>query len=90
MKRTPLRRVSKKRAKENRRYLVLRRNYLYAHQLCEFPLCARRATQIHHKNGRSGANLNDVANWFAICAFHHDWIHSNAKRARRAGFILWK
>ena len=35
MKRTPLRRVSKKRAKQNREYTCVRKAYLQEHQYCE-------------------------------------------------------
>lgn len=70
----PVRRVSAKRARANRRYTVLRRDYLTAHPRCEFPGgCVQPATEIHHKAGRVGPLLLDVGHWAPLCHAHHAW-----------------
>lgn len=84
--RTPLRRVSKKREIENRRYRTLRRIFLIAHRVCETGACSRAADDVHHKAGR-GKNLNRVDTWLAVCRTCHDWIHAHPNEARTRGLL---
>lgn len=86
MKRTPLRRVSKKREKENRIYRTLRKQYLSEHPECEMPECRRAATDIHHKNKR-GKNLNKVDTWMALCRPCHTLIENNKSWARENNYL---
>jgi 5-methylcytosine-specific restriction endonuclease McrA len=96
MKRTPLRRVSKKRAKENRQYSVLSDEYLLENPLCEAGIvlmvngiesnCKRCASEIHHKAKR-GKNLNNVETWIPVCRPCHNWIENNKRIARELGLL---
>jgi hypothetical protein len=99
---TPLRKVSTKRAKQNREYALRRKLWLSGRLFCEVqwallnemgvPLIrlARecpRATEVHHKAGRIGAALNDESNWMAVSAEGHRWLHDHPKQARARGWL---
>ncbi len=92
MKRTPLRRVSKKRAKELVIYRSLKKYILSQRPYCEMisqsgiPSCLNYATQIHHSHGR-GKLLNEVKFWWALCTECHAWIHDHAREARAKGLL---
>jgi hypothetical protein len=86
VKRTPLRRASKRRAAQLREYHRLHGAWLLAHPVCE--ICrAKRSTQVHHSKGRIGNRLNATEDWIAICSFCHEKIHSHAKWARENGYL---
>jgi hypothetical protein len=88
MKRTPLRRVSKKRAKQLRAYSIMRPIFLRSAPFCEFDsMCLKPSVDIHHIRGRAGELLTDERYLLAICRDHHTWIHENAKKAREMGFL---
>jgi hypothetical protein len=98
MKRSPLRRVSKKRAKENREYTVVRARYLMDHPKCEacYPVNsyllvhitkASPSEEVHHKNGRTGRLLNYTPFFIAVCRKCHDWIGRNGAEARELGVL---
>jgi hypothetical protein len=76
MKRTPLRRVSLKRQRENVIYKNLRHEHLSANPECVS--CSQPATDIHHwlPRGRGG-KLNDPTNFLAVCRTCHIKIHDN-------------
>jgi hypothetical protein len=89
MKRTPIRRVSTKRAKQLREYFVIRENYLAEHRLCN--VCkSSKATDIHHLRGRVGTRLNDTQYFMAVCRSCHDEIHHNPRWAYENGLLLTK
>lgn len=87
MKRTPLRRVSKKQAIRLREYTKLKRTVLSGNIFCEMPDCHHRAFQVHHSKGRSGENLCNTATWILVCAGCHRKIHDNPKWARQKGYL---
>lgn len=100
--RTGLKRVSSKRAKENRKYTTQRKAFLIANPLCEActydrihrcminrsDMTGSRADQIHHKDGREGDLLLDESKWMAICGPHHDFIHQHPNEARKRGWLV--
>lgn len=99
-RRTPLRRVSKKRAREQRIYAQKRKAFLEANPICWVWAAnnvvkmiegettkAHRSTEVHHKNGRTGKNYLDESTWMAVSAKGHCWIHQNPKEARAKGWI---
>tara|TARA_R110000868_G_scaffold349488_1_gene610811 strand:+ start:59 stop:322 length:264 start_codon:yes stop_codon:yes gene_type:complete len=87
MKRTPIRRVSKKRASQLRVYSKLRKEYL-----TQYPTCAvcqvRPSEHVHHKNKRTNEKLNDTKDWLNVCAFCHRTIHDNMVWARKLGYLV--
>lgn len=87
MKRTPLRKTSKKRASELRVYSVLKKTFLKLRPYCEIfePCCTRTAVDVHHTNGRK--RLNEIRDWLPACRACHDFIHSRPKYAREMGFL---
>lgn len=90
-RRTPLRRVSRKRAEALKAYRVNKADYLSENPTCE--VCANQeATDIHHKLplGRGG-KLNDISIFLAVCRPCHETIHHNPKWAEKKGLLLkWK
>lgn len=87
MKRTPLRRISVKRAKQVRCYSQLRAKHLKQHPRCQ--VCHLMASRdIHHKAGRRGEMLNATEHWLAVCRECHDYIHQHPSVARRYGWLI--
>lgn len=87
MKRTTLRRVSKKMEKRLRDYRQLKKQVLSQSSFCEMPDCGKRGFQIHHVHGRSGENLCNTATWMILCTSCHAWIHSHPNEARKKGYL---
>ena len=85
MKKTPLRRVSKKRARKNRKYTEVRRSFLEENPICQICL-ERYAEDIHHKEGRDGERLVNVENFMAVCRKCHRGIHENPAWAKTQGY----
>ena len=86
MKRTPLKRVSKKQEARLRIYYELRKDFLSQRPVCE--MCDKSAsTDIHHKEKR-GPKLNDVDTWCALCRPCHQHIEDNKGWAREEGWLV--
>jgi len=85
-----IRKVSKKRAAQNREYKKLRAEYTEKHPYCEARglSCTFYATDLHHKNHRNGERLNDVSNFMAVCRGCHNWIHAHPAEARAKGWLI--
>jgi hypothetical protein len=81
--RKPVRRVSVKRAAENRQYTKLRKQYLLDYPFCM--RCGKKSTEIHHWAGRrsnflktetwrsSCSDCNQFAKWEATAAIAEGW-----------------
>jgi len=86
MRKTPLRRVSKKRAAQLKKYSVLRKNFL-TNQMCG--VCKiRPAGEIHHKNKRFGERLLDLEHFLAVCRGCHARIHLNPAWAHAKDYLV--
>jgi hypothetical protein len=91
MKRTPLKKVSTKRAKELREYAKLRKVFLSAHPFCMAQGCYPfAATQVHHMAGRWGKKLLNVDKFLAVCADHQRMIHNRPAWARELGYLQYE
>lgn len=89
MRRTPLRRRSPKRARQEREYARLRAAFLAGHPYCESPLdCGQAATEIQHRRGRRGARLIDVDWWAASCRACNEWAETNTGEALASGWLI--
>jgi len=86
LRRTPIRRISKKKAEQLRRYTNLRAGFMAFRPTCE--KCKKApATECHHKAGRTGANFLDISTWAALCGRCHREIHNRPGHARAAGWL---
>lgn len=88
MKKSPLRKRSKKRNRQEAEYSKLRLLYLESHHFCEagLPCCSLKATDIHHKKGRVNEDLTDDTEWMAVCRSCHQWIETHPIEATELGF----
>jgi hypothetical protein len=80
-----VRAVSPKQARRLREYAQLRAAFLVANPRCGFPSCDQPATDVHHRRGRIGPLLLDVAKWTAICRPHHSWVTEHPEAAVELG-----
>ena len=86
MKRTPLRRVSKRRADKMVEYSNLRKQLLLERPICE--VCGEaKSTDCHHKNGRNGGNYLDYSTFLSVCRRCHNLIENNKRWARDNGYL---
>lgn len=86
MKRTPIRRVSKQRAKDMKTYSQLRKQFLAAHPFCAvYP--SKRSTDVHHMAKR-GINYLKTETWLAVSRDGHRFIHEHPDRARTKGWLV--
>jgi len=85
MKRSPLRRVSKKKRAAYSLYSALRKRFLAINGDCQ--MCREsRASEIHHKQKRT-KHLNNVDTWAALCPACHRHIEDNKSWARENGWL---
>ena len=85
----PLATRSLKRAKQERTYSRLRKEFLLTNDRCQANLqgiCTHKATDVHHIAGWTGDLLNDVNLWMAVCRSCHDWIETHPIEATEKGF----
>lgn len=54
--------------------------------MCE-RCCARRATDVHHRQLRRHGN-HEPANLVDLCRECHEWVHKHPAEATAAGFIV--
>lgn len=86
LRRTPLTKVSRKRARQLREYSVLRAEFLARFPRCQYPGgCTALSTDVHHMRGRVGADLLDVDHWLALCRPHHEHITTHPAEALALG-----
>ena len=81
-----MRKISKKRAKQLKEYSKLRAEHLKDNYLCD--VCGCEATEIHHKNKRSGDRLLDNLYFMSVCRRCHQHIHLNPQQSRDKGYMI--
>lgn len=72
----PIRKLSKKRAKELKEYSKMK---IPENQICQFPRCINPATDKHHPQGRENKRLLDPVKY--LCRSHHQLITDNTPLA---------
>lgn len=91
MKRTALKRQSKKQASRLARYLPIRNDFLKKFPACGICLVLDMtpapSTEVHHKFGRNGSLLFDVRGFVPSCRAHREWPHTNGALARELGVL---
>lgn len=85
LRRTPLKRVSKKLGAKLRQYRVLAVQFKKDNPTCQV-CCVKFTSDVHHKAGR-GRNLLNVATWMPVCRPCHDLIHQHPSFARKQGYL---
>jgi 5-methylcytosine-specific restriction endonuclease McrA len=96
MKRSPIRRVSKRRRERDRDYPAQRIEvWLRADGMCEatedpdtFLLCGNEMTEVHHRAGRGGVDPHRLDNLIGLCSFHHREVHAFPERSFLNGMML--
>ena len=79
--------MSKKRAKQNRLYAKIRKDYLEKKPMCE--VChSRLADQIHHRRGRFGDRLTDAGYFLGVCFSCHIRVHMNPAWAYAKDYMV--
>lgn len=78
--------VSKKRVVQNSEYSKVRLEYLKIFPVCEVLNCGNKATEIHHKAGRSGMLLTDANHFLAVCEACHKYIELNPLWSKEHGY----
>ena len=82
--------VSPKKAKQDREYTKLRKQFLVDHPKCEIEWddkCAKKANQVHHVK-RRGKNYLNVSTWKASCRHCHEMVEHNGSEAEARGFLV--
>lgn len=78
--------LSDKRAKLEREYQKVRKEFLEVNRYCE--ICGNSANDIHHKGRRLGKLLVKVELFMAVCRNCHIIIHNNEKEAKQKGYLI--
>ena len=78
---------SKKRAKENKTYGELKKQYAIDHPTCEVRGCPKNIAQIHHTKKPRSKYLNDTDTWLGTCLSCHSLIEDNKSWAREQGYL---
>lgn len=79
--------VSAKRRVEMDEYGKKRTAFLIVNPHCKAKLqeCTAKATDVHHKAGRTGDNYLKISTWIAVCRNCHRWIEDNPEAAKELG-----
>lgn len=82
--------ASKKRAKQNREYQVVRIQYLIDNPTCQMKvICSgAMATEVHHAKGKIGELLTNTNFFKATCRPCHDWELKNSAEAKEMGLSV--
>lgn len=82
----PIKKITEKRAKQNREYLEIREQFLEQYPVCQVKDCQNKATEIHHIQGRANDLLTNPENFLAICSTHHTHFTTNSAEAIKEGY----
>lgn len=87
--RSPLKKVSGKRARELAVYSALRKEHLEKNPNCV--ACGGKADQIHHRMQiRYGKFVNDVSQFLSMCGNCHTFTHNNVDFSIKEGYLASK
>lgn len=89
-KKVTIKPASKKRAKQNKEYQVIRIQFLINHPACEAMVKCKgnRATEVHHVQGRIADLLTDTNNFLSVCHSCHEFIENNPNEAKEMGLSV--
>lgn len=83
-----IKKFSDKRAKQNRLYEKLKRQYFIHNPECEHPDCDSTNITLHHMRGRVGDLLTDMRYFKSLCPYHHNWVELNPEASKELGLSL--
>lgn len=86
MKRSALRKISKKRVRHNLVYQKAKRIYMRDHPICEACIC-HPSESLHHRKGRI-SHLSNPEFFMAVCNLCHQKIELNRKWDFEMGYLL--
>ena len=91
LRRTPLRKVSKK-SERMKKYYALRKKWIEGagrqFQLCQICL-SKFGTDVHHRKSRRGNLLFDTDWWMWLCRdCHMNRVHGDVKTAKKNGWLV--
>ena len=81
-----LRKVSKKRISDGKKYAELRKQFLKENPKCA--VTGKQATQVHHMAGRIGDLFLDKTFWLPVCHEAHMRIELNPLWAKEQGYSV--
>ena len=94
-KRTPLPASKKKIAHTSKKlkhnlelYRIVKKKFLEANPICQFPNCTSREVTLHHSKGRVGKLLYDATYFKALCLEHHRWVEEHPQQAKEMGLSV--
>ena len=91
LRRTPIKKVSKKAAQRRREWKATFATAMkLSNHRCIIQvegICLGYATQGHHRKARSQGGKNELANCVPACAACHRHVHANPKWAKEHGWI---
>lgn len=92
VKKTPIKKRSKKMTKEMKLYLKDKKNFIQPGDQCELitEVCNSEATVIHHTKGRIGKLLRDKRYWKKSCPPCNIHVENKDGEAREKGLKLSK
>lgn len=88
MTRSRIKPVSDKRQAQLDEYKVIRPEYMKAHPVCMVEGCNKPSTDVHHKRGRSGVQLNKTEDFLAVCREDHNYIEEHPAWAKAKGYSV--
>jgi hypothetical protein len=89
---TKLKKVAKRRQKQNSEYTQVRQLFLSKNEFCKarLPICTMWATEVHHMKGRIESLLTDANYFLPVCRKCHDWIENHPDEAYDLGLSLYR
>lgn len=85
----PIKKVSVKRAELNKKYLILRKEFLKEHPMCMVKGCEFQSRDIHHTYDGSDRSKYFLVTdtWMAVCRVCHSWIHEHSIESKNLGYL---
>lgn len=84
----PVKKVTEKRAKQNREYLKMREDFLIQYPVCQVKDCQKKSAHVHHRRGRQNDLLTNPEWFLAICEDHHIYYTEHSKEAIEKGISV--
>lgn len=84
----PVKKITEKRAKQNREYLEMREQFLEQYPVCQVKDCQKKSAHVHHSKGRANDLLTNPEYFMAICEDHHNYYTEHSAEAIKEGYSI--